>query len=478
MPIIRGRVLSASRRVARCGGGRLPKNLEHRGVMSEGLNASFKWDALVERDLSCLWHPYSGVGTGMPLFPVASAQGVRLMLTDGRELIDGMASWWCMIHGYNHPVLNAAIETQLRDMAHVMFGGLTHAPAVTLAERLVELAPANLERVFFADSGSVSVEVAMKMAIQFWHASGRPGKRRFVSLRNGYHGDTLHAMSVCDPVTGMHRLFSDVLPQQLFVPAPKAGFTAAADPEDVAALEELLAHQADEVAALILEPVVQGAGGMRFYSPGYLQAARQLCDRYEVLLIADEIATGFGRTGRLFACDHAGISPDILCVGKALTGGYLTMAATLTTRQIGDVISSGDPGVFMHGPTFMANPLACAVALASIDLLTGSDWEHNVARIETGLRAGLAPCIEKGHVADVRVLGAIGVIELTHPVDMRTVQPAFVEQGVWVRPFGSLVYLMPPFVIDDADLAALCSAVARVVDGLRIDPGEGVAIAS
>jgi adenosylmethionine-8-amino-7-oxononanoate aminotransferase len=379
-----------------------------------------------------------------------------------------------MIHGYNHPVLNAAIERQLRDVAHVMFGGLTHAPAVALAEKLVAITPPDLELVFFADSGSVAVEVAMKMAIQTWHSRGRPRKTRFVSLRHGYHGDTLHAMSVCDPVTGMHTLFEGVVPCQLFVPAPGGTVDGPADPQDIAALEQLLLEQGDEIAALILEPVVQGAGGMRFYSPDYLRVARALCDRYEVLLIADEIATGFGRSGRLFACEHADISPDILCLGKALTGGYLTMAATLTTRAVGASICEGEPGVFMHGPTFMANPLACAVALASVDLLLGSPWQSRVGRLERGLCNGLAPCARMPHVADVRVLGAIGVVELTHPVDMRRVQPMFVERGVWVRPFGRLVYLMPPFVIDDAELVQLIAATVDVVEHLVVSDGHCV----
>lgn len=429
------------------------------------------FETFIDRDQACVWHPYSAIDSGAPVFPVVSASGVRLTLADGRELVDGMASWWCMIHGYNHPVLNRAIEDQLHDMAHLMFGGLTHPPAIRLAEKLVEVTPVGLDLVFFADSGSVSVEVALKMAIQYWSGLGRPYKRRFVSLRNGYHGDTLHAMSVCDPVTGMHTLFNDVLPQQLFLPAPAAGIEGAADAADVAALEEMLAQHADEVAALILEPVVQGAGGMRFYSPDYLRAARELCDRYKVLLIADEIATGFGRSGRLFACEHAGIAPDILCLGKALTGGYMTMAATLAKHTIGEVISGGEPGVFMHGPTFMANPLASAVSLASIDLLLASDWQGDVQRIEQGLRAGLRVCADMPHVAEVRVLGAIGVIELTHPVDMKRVQPMFVELGVWVRPFGRLVYLMPPFVMDDMDLAFLTAVVREVVGLLVVEDG-------
>jgi len=418
---------------------------------------------LKQRDLACVWHPYSAVGSDLQPFPVVSAQGVRLRLQDGRELVDGMSSWWCAVHGYNHPVLNSAVETQLQDMAHVMFGGLTHAPAVRLAEKLVSLAPEPLQSVFFADSGSVSIEAAMKMAIQYWIAAGRPGKRRFISPRNGYHGDTLHAMSVCDPVTGMHGLFADVLPQQVFVEAPQPGFDEACEQHHLAQMEAALCEHAHDVAAVILEPVVQGAGGMRFYSPDYLALTRELCDRHGVLLIADEIATGFGRTGKLFACEHAGVSPDIMTVGKALTGGYMTLAAVLTTETVSRTIAEGEPGVFMHGPTFMANPLACAVALASIDLLLDSDWQSNVRRIEAGLKAGLQPAAVLANVADVRVLGAIGVIELIEPVDMAQVQPMFVERGVWVRPFGRLVYLMPPFVTDDEDLAFLCGATVDVV---------------
>lgn len=416
-----------------------------------------------QRDQACVWHPYNAMPGTLAPFPVTSAEGVRLRLQDGRELIDGMSSWWCVIHGYNHPVLNAAIEAQLKDMAHVMFGGLTHAPAVRLAEKLVELTPPPLQTVFFADSGSVSVEAAMKMAVQYWIARDRPKKRRFLALRNGYHGDTLHAMSVCDPVTGMHGLFSELLPKQLFVEAPKPAFGEPCVDADIESLRRALEVHADELAAVILEPIVQGAGGMRFYSADYLHRVRELCDHHQLLLVADEIATGFGRTGRLFACEHAGISPDIMTVGKALTGGYMTMAAVLTTRQVSDTISSGDPGLFMHGPTFMANPLACSVALASIDLLAETDWRANVARIERGLRDGLAPASGFAGVADVRVLGAIGVIELAEPVDMVRVQPMFVERGVWVRPFGRLVYLMPPFVIQDGDLAQLCRATLDVL---------------
>ncbi|HEC05888.1 MAG TPA: adenosylmethionine--8-amino-7-oxononanoate transaminase [Thiolapillus brandeum] len=419
-------------------------------------------EEMLRLDAEYVWHPYSSFDSGNPVFPVTSAQGVRIRLADGRELIDGMSSWWCAIHGYNHPVLNAAIETQLQDMAHVMFGGLTHAPAVTLARKLVELTPAGLEKVFFADSGSVAVEVALKMAIQYWHARGE-SRQRFLSLRSGYHGDTFGAMSVCDPVTGMHGLFSSALASQLFAPAPEPAFGQPCTEEHLRPLRKLLEEQGREIAAVILEPIVQGAGGMRFYSADYLRRVRQLCDEHGVLLIADEIATGFGRTGKLFACEWAGISPDILCLGKSLTGGYLTLSATLTTEHIAGTISSNPPGVFMHGPTFMANPLACSVANASIDLLLKSPWQARIETIRDGLETGLAPCRELPGVSEVRVLGAIGVVELHQAVDMRAIQPAFVEAGVWVRPFGKLVYLMPAYVMETQDLRELCAATVNVV---------------
>ncbi len=413
-----------------------------------------------------MWHPYSALGADTPVYPVESAAGARIRLAGGRELIDGMASWWCAIHGYNHPVLNAALEAQLQDMAHVMFGGLTHRPGAELAGLLAQITPQPLQAVFFADSGSVSVEVAMKMALQYWQARGRPAKQRFITPRRGYHGDTLGAMSVCDPVTGMHSLFAGVLPQQVFIDAPPAGYDAAVTEAHMAPLAAALQAHAHETAALILEPVVQGAGGMRFYSPEYLVRARVLCTAHQVLLITDEIATGFGRSGRMFACEHAGICPDILCLGKALTGGYMTLAATLTTHTIADTLRENPPGLFMHGPTFMANPLACAVAIASVRMLLESPWQQHVQAIEAGLRAGLAPCAAMPHVEDVRVLGAIGVVELRKPVELKTVQPMFVERGVWVRPFGRLVYLMPPYIIDMDDLAMLTQAVVDVVDSL------------
>lgn len=418
-------------------------------------------------DKDYVWHPYSAMDSDVPVFPVVSAEGVRIKLADGRELIDGMSSWWCAIHGYNHPLLNRAITEQLNNMSHVMFGGLTHEPAARLAAKLVDLTPAGLETVFFADSGSVSVEVAMKMAIQYWVSKKISGRSRFMTIRSGYHGDTFAAMSVCDPVTGMHSLFGDTLMQQIFVSAPNCKFDQACRPGDIAEFEKALNENRDHLAAVILEPVVQGAGGMRFYSPDYLKQVRALCDQYEVLLIADEIATGFGRTGRLFACEYAGISPDILCVGKALTGGYLTLAATLTTAEVSGAISNGDPGVFMHGPTFMANPLACSVANASIDLLLAGNWQEKIRQIQDWLEQGLAGCRLLPAVRDVRVLGAIGVVELHEPVDMKSIQPALVEEGVWIRPFGRLVYLMPPFIIEQQDLQVLTEAVFKVVSNLN-----------
>ncbi|MBA4501446.1 adenosylmethionine--8-amino-7-oxononanoate transaminase [Marinobacterium marinum] len=413
-----------------------------------------------------IWHPYSSMINPPSMFPVESASGVRIKLSDGRELIDGMASWWSAVHGYNHPRLNTAAKEQIDRMAHVMFGGLTHTPAIELSRKLVAMTPAPLQRVFIADSGSVSVEVALKMAIQYWQARGKPGKQRMLSIRNGYHGDTLGAMSVCDPVNGMHELFSGVLSQQLFAPRPETPFDGVFDDRDIAELERLLSTHRHELAALILEPVVQGAGGMRFYSPEWLRRARALCDQYEVLLIADEVATGFGRSGELFACQHAGISPDILCVGKALTGGYMTLAATLATADIADTISSGGAGCFMHGPTFMANPLACAVALESLTLLEEMDWRSQVIRLEAGLKQGLEPARSLPSVADVRVLGAIGVIERHQPVDLAEVQPLFVERGVWVRPFGKLIYVMPSYVMSDEDLATLTGAMVDVIKAL------------
>ncbi len=424
------------------------------------------YQQLLEIDRKTIWHPYSALGSELPVFPVVSASGVRLRLADGRELVDGMSSWWCAIHGYNHPVMNRALNAQIAQMSHVMFGGLTHPAAVQLAQTLVEITPDQLTSVFFSDSGSVSVEVAMKMAIQYWHDRQQPGKQRFLSLRNGYHGDTFGAMSVCDPVTGMHTLFNQSLMQQVFIDAPLSAFGEGCQDEDLAKLESALEQHHAQLAAFILEPVVQGAGGMRFYSAEFLNRARELCDRYNVLLIFDEIATGFGRTGKLFATEHSRVQPDILCIGKALTGGYLSLAATLTNDDIAQTISSGNPGVFMHGPTFMANPLACSAANASIQLLLESDWQSRISQIERWLTTGLQACRQLDRVANVRVLGAIGVVECKQPVDMKLIQPALVEQGVWIRPFGKLVYLMPPYIIDEADTRLLCDAIYNVLKSI------------
>jgi len=413
-------------------------------------------------DRAHLWHPYASLDTEAPLYPVVSAKGCEVTLADGRKLVDGMASWWSAIHGYNRPELNQAVSAQLARMAHVMFGGFTHEPAVRVAETLVALTPPGLQRVFFSDSGSVSVEVAIKMALQYQLSRGAANKTRLLSLRRGYHGDTLGAMSLCDPETGMHHLFQSLLPRQFFIEAPSCGF---GDPWDEACLQQLkdtLQQHHHELAAFIVEPIVQGAGGMRFYHPEYLRAARRLCDEFDVLLITDEIATGFGRTGRMFACEHAGITPDILCLGKALTGGYMTLAATLCTDKVAQGICEGEAGVFMHGPTFMANPLACAVALESTKLLLQSPWQARIAAIENQLQEELLPLSEHAAVADVRVLGAIGVVELREPVNMKKVVPQLVEQGVWLRPFGRLLYTMPPYVMTPEQLRRVTVAMATI----------------
>ncbi|MDP2012889.1 MAG: adenosylmethionine--8-amino-7-oxononanoate transaminase [Actinomycetota bacterium] len=419
--------------------------------------------ALLAFDAAHIWHPYASIPGLAPLV-VDSAEGVHLTLLDGRHLVDAMSSWWAAIHGYRHPVLDAAVVQQLGKMSHVMFGGLTHAPAVHLAERLIQITPAPLNRVFFSDSGSVAVEVAAKMALQYWVSCDLPGKHRLMTWRGGYHGDTLHPMSVCDPESGMHALWHDTLPQQVFVDAPPGGFEAAPLATYIEMWDEELALHANEIAAIIVEPVVQGAGGMTFHSPSYLKALRELADRHNVLLIFDEIATGFGRTGALFAADHAGVSPDIMCLGKAMTGGYLSMAATLCTAQVASGIAAGQVPVLAHGPTFMANPLAAAVSLASIDLLLRGDWRSDVARIELGLSMGLSSLANHPAVKDVRVLGAIGVVQLKNPVDVAAATQAAVGAGVWIRPFSDLIYTMPPYISSDEHVAQICTAIAAAVD--------------
>lgn len=418
----------------------------------------------IEFDREHIWHPYASVTDPIPPLEVSSASGAVLTLSDGAEMIDAMASWWAVIHGYNHPRLNQAATDQLAKMSHVMFGGLTHRPAIELCRKLVAITPKGLNKVFLSDSGSVAVDIALKMAMQYWQETNHPNKSKFVALRGGYHGDTLGAMSVCDPVTGMHQLFRDNLAQQYFVDKPQAVFGEAANQQQIAKLKALFENHHHELAAMIVEPIVQGAGGMHFYSADYLKQIADLCRHYNILLIADEIATGFGRAGKLFACEFADISPDIMCVGKALTGGYITLAATLCSDEVARGICDGESGALMHGPTFMANPLACNIACASIDLLVNSNWRKNIQRIEQQFKRGLAGGIDHSNVTDLRILGAMAVVETDKPVDMRKVQKKLPSLGVWLRPFGKLIYSLPPYIISNEQIKQVTHAMLSVAE--------------
>jgi len=432
-------------------------NLTFGQILNESLKANLRFDQ------QHIWHPYTSAIDPLPCYQVVGAQGVHIQLATGEVLIDGVSSWWTAIHGYNHPLLNQALAEQSQKFAHVMFGGLTHEPAIDLCRTLLSIAPSGLNRVFLADSGSVSIEVAMKMALQYWACQGNSHKHKFITPRNGYHGDTFAAMSVCDPINGMHSLFNDSLTQQIFAPAPQTRFDRHWNEDDIQSMQQLIEQHHHEIAALVLEPIVQNAGGMRIYHPNYLKRCRQLCDDYNILLICDEIATGFGRTGLMFACEHADISPDIMCVGKALTGGYLSLAATLCSEDVAQGVCQGQPGVFMHGPTFMGNALACAVANASLSILATGAWQQQVKEIEQQLRRELEPCRTLSTVADVRVLGAIGVVECKAPVNVAELQRKWVAQGVWIRPFGKLIYIMPPYIIQPEELHRLTQAIFAVL---------------
>ncbi|WP_245807507.1 adenosylmethionine--8-amino-7-oxononanoate transaminase [Cognaticolwellia beringensis] len=432
-------------------------------LLEQTLHMNKKQTENLEFDKNHVWHPYTSMSKPLPSYLVESADGVHINLASGEKLVDGMSSWWSVLHGYNHPELNHALIKQTEKFAHVMFGGLTHEPAITLSQTLIELTPKGLNKVFLSDSGSVSVEVALKMSIQYWHSKNKPEKHKILTVRNGYHGDTFAAMSVCDPVNGMHQLFEPVLMKNLFAPAPKTAFDQAWDVSDVDELSAMFEKHHHEIAAFIIEPIVQGAGGMRLYHPNYLKACRELCNQYNVLLIADEIATGLGRTGKLFACEWANISPDIICLGKTLTGGYMTLAATLCTDEVANSISNGEAGCFMHGPTFMGNPLACAVANASLKILKRNEWQKQIADIECIFKDELMPLIDHPRVADIRVLGGIGVVEATENVEMAVIQKRFVELGVWIRPFGKLIYIMPPFISNKVQLNLLIKAISTVL---------------